>query len=122
MLEQVLLCAVGWVFHLALAGMVILGASYLGRGRVAYQPYEWTVLLVPYGLWLGLTMAGHGYAKNLDNLLVEPCVLAACIAVAAILRVALATWGRQDRLAFWLYLTCMAAAAGVWRYVPPVRL
>ncbi len=122
MLEQILLYAVGWVFHAILAGAVAVAFFYLGRGRAAVEPWEYTVFIVPFAVWLMLGLWSQPQPKNIENYLIEPCLLAVCLAVAVAFRVWLAVWTRQGRLAFYLYALVVLAAVLIWRYVPTLAL
>ena len=118
MFEQMLFAALGWLFHAILAGAVIAGVAYLGRGRIEWEPWEFTVVIVPFAIWLVLTLWQAPHPKHVENLVFEPCVLAAGIAVAAVLRGAFATRWRQDRVALYCYLLPIVCAVAVWHYTP----
>ncbi len=122
MLEQSLLYAVGWVFQVAVAGALVLAVFYAGRGRAAVEPWEFTVFVVPFAVWLLLGLWRQPQPKNIENFLIEPCLLAACVGVAAVFRVWLAVWTRQGRLAFYLYLLVVLAAVLIWRYTPTLTI
>lgn len=118
MLDQMLFAALGWVVHAVLVGVVIVGVAYLGRGRIEWEPWEFTVVFVPFAVWLVLTLWRTPAPKHMENMVFEPCILAACIAVAAVLRGALATRWRQDRVALYCYVFPVLCAWAIWRFIP----
>ncbi len=117
-MQQMLSAAMGWAFQAVLTVAVIAGVSYLLRGRIEWEPWEFTVVVVPFAIWLVLTLWKTSVPKGVENLVVEPCVLAACIALTTVLRGALSTRWRQDRLAVYCYGADLLSAAAIWRYMP----
>lgn len=118
MFDQMLFATLGWVFHAILAGVVIVGVAYLGRGRIEWEPWEFTVVVVPFAVWLVLTVWQTPTPKHTENLVLEPCILAAGIALATVLRGALATHWRQDRVALYCYFFPILCAMAIWRFMP----
>lgn len=120
MTPSFLIAAEGWILHAILAVVLIAVVRSLSRVRASFAPWEGLVLLVPYAVWLGLSVAGDVYPKGQLNLIVEPCLLAGCIGSAAVVRMSLANRCRQERLGLVLLVVLVVAAVLIWRYVPDI--
>lgn len=108
-----------WLIHAVVAGVLALPLVYLARNRVRWRRWESLAFVVPFGVWMLLMLSELSSGrKTLSNLMVEPGVLGACVALGAVVRIA-ASSRTSDRVASVLSLAvpCLLAA-GVFLIVP----
>jgi hypothetical protein len=105
-----------WLIHAVVGGVLSLPLVYWSRNTVRWHRWEALAFLVPFTVWTLLTVSDLSAGKKtLSNLLLEPAVLGACLAVGALVRIA-AGDATSGRLAPRLTLAglCLLAAGVFW--------
>jgi hypothetical protein len=108
-----------WLIHAVVGGVLALPLVYLARNKVRWRRWESLAFVVPFGVWMLLMLSELSSGrKTLSNLLVEPGVLGLCVALGALLRIAISS-GVSERVASGLALAVLCLlAASVFLIVP----
>jgi len=113
---------VAFLFFLYALPLVLVGVPIVWYHRsVAWEWWESPLLVAPFCLWFGLTLA-HDTGKSLGNAVVEP-FLCGCIACAPILAKTVASrlgW-RTQRSCVTAFLVSCAAIVAVWLGMPTLQ-
>lgn len=106
-----------WLPFLLPAAPVAAACWTLGRRRVAWRRWEYTLLVVPFLAWLGAMLADDS-GKSLSNAVAEPFWLGCGVAAACVLRVIAGRRLDERVVALSLHAACCALAVGLWALVP----
>ncbi len=108
-----------WVMHAVVAAVLSSPVVLWGRKRVRWGLMDSLAFVLPFGVWLALSVCSGSMGKSLANL-VEPFYFGLAIPVAASVRVLLGDRGRQWVCSLCLVaLVCLTAACVFW-LTPPL--
>ena len=105
-----------WLLHLYVAFPVSLPFWFFGRRRAQWFKWEPIILVVPFAVWVTLTLIDER-GKSLANL-GEDLWLGAAIPVSAMIRIAVGGRLNRKKLAIAMILLMSVAGALLWKLVP----
>ena len=105
-----------WIPFLIPAAPVMGLCWFFGRRRVQWFKWEYSLLVVPYLVWLPLLMIDGG--KSLRNATEEPFYLGCGVALACVIRVLVGRESNQKVVALVLFVAVCLLAVGLWAFVP----
>jgi hypothetical protein len=88
---MLIISLIAWVFHFGIAAILSAPILYFGRKRYNWQPREWLVLVIPFGVWFVVTGFIGSRPKSLSNVFIEPLILGLAFPFAALCRVIVGT-------------------------------
>ena len=106
-----------WLAFLIPAAPSAAACWFFGRRRVTWLKWEYTLLLVPYLIWLLLVMI-QDKGKSLSNVAAEPFYLGCGVALACVVRVVIGRKWKEETLAAWLFAACCLSAIALWAFMP----
>ena len=106
-----------WFLHLIPIGLIGGPCWYLGRNRVQWSLWDYSIIFVPFVVWATL-MFMHDPNKTLANLSSEGILIGLVASFAPLLRIIIRDRLNQNGLAIGLLVCLCLFAIGLWAFVP----
>ncbi len=111
--------SLAWVIHVLVGGALALPIVYLGRKRAHWRRWESLAFIGPFTVWMLLMMSELATGKKtLSNLLVEPGLLGACVALGALIRLGAKGENSARQVSRFILAGLCLLAAGLFWTVP----
>jgi hypothetical protein len=110
-----------WLIHVVIAMILSYPIVLLGRKRVRWSLWELLATIIPFGVWMLLTLSEFGTKKETGNL-IEGFCLALGVPIAATVRVGIGSRVPQRICAAALIALLCVAAVALFFLVPPLPI
>lgn len=110
-----------WFFYHFIPAVLLSSPFWIwGRHRAQWMWWEFSILIVPYFVWVSMFYI-HDRGKDIPNI-VEMFWLGCALGLAAIIRVAIASYVNRKIVASILIVVYCVAAIILWEVVAPIPL
>lgn len=106
-----------WLPFLVPAVPVAAICWFFGRRRVTWFKWEYTIIIVPYLIWVLFIMI-EDKGKSLSNAVAEPFYLGCGVALACVARVVIGKKWKERTLAVSLFAAICLLGVALWGMTP----
>ena len=106
-----------WFMHLIPIAMIGGPCWYLGRNRVRWTLWDYSIIILPFAVWATL-MWIHDGGKTLANLSSEGIIIGLVASITPLLRVIIRDRVNQKWTAITFLICLCLLSIGLWAFVP----
>lgn len=118
-MEEFPIIAIAWLIHAIPGALLATPFIIWGGKRVRWRVWESLAFVVPFGVWMALTLSEASTGvKTLSNFVVEPLLLGGLVVLGAIVRVRIRPTSKESRMAAFV-LTGLTFAAALLFFLTP---